>query len=153
MAVQDKDLGMKRIMQEIRKAHNLEVAVGILSGSRNGEGASIAEYGAYNEFGTKDIPSRPFMAISFDEYKIQIDKDIARQTQLLATGNVTARQALTVIGEKHASRIKTTIKNRDFLPKLAESTIKAKKGSTKTLIDTGALRNSIQISIRKRSIG
>jgi len=47
---------------------------------------------------------------------------------------------------KHQQRIQRTIKGRDILPKLADSTIAA-KGSTKTLVDTGVMVNSVTYTI------
>lgn len=148
--VLDKDLGWKKIKREMLKAKNKEVAVGILEGSQNDEGASIAEYATYNEFGTRNIPSRPFMAISFDENIGAINSDFYKQGKKLAEGTVTANIALTIIGQKHAERIQNTITGRNILPKLADSTI-ANKGDTKTLVDSGAMANAVKISIRARS--
>jgi hypothetical protein len=193
--VSDRDLGLKRIIRELNKADRMMVAVGVLEGSKNGEGASIAEYGAYNEFGANikiaarsqqqyrninkdgsfrnggrfskksksnfaswatidayeiNIPERPFMRTTFDESKAEITADMDQQYARLTTGKATAHQALTIIGQKHADRTKRVITDRDFLPKLADSTIAAKKGSTKTLVDTGALKNAIQISVRQK---
>ena len=45
--------------------------------------------------------------------------------------------------------IQETISGRDFLPKLSPQTIKRKKGSTKTLVDTGAYLNSIKHVMKK----
>jgi len=148
--VKDIDRGWNNILRELEKAKQMEVAVGILEGSQN-EGTSIAEYAAYNEFGTDNIPSRPFMAMSFDENVAAIDSDFRTQSRRLVAGEVTADQALTIIGQKHASRIQNTITGRDILPALAPSTIAAKKGSTKTLVDTGAMANAVQIEIRGRT--
>jgi hypothetical protein len=149
MAVTDSDLGWKAIKRELERAKGREVAVGILQGSVDGNGVSIAEYATYNEFGTSSIPSRPFMAMSFDENKADIEADFTRQGKAMVEGKRTANEALTIIGQNHAGRIQTTITGRDILPKLADSTIKA-KGSTKTLVDTGAMANAVQISIRRR---
>lgn len=148
--VQDIDRGWDSILAELNKAKRKEVAVGILEGVTDSEGVSIAEYATHNEFGTDTVPSRPFMATSFDENKAAIDADFLKQGDAMLTGKRTADAALTVIGQKHADRIKATITNRNFLPKLSPTTIKAKKGSTKTLVDTGAMVNSVQISIRGR---
>ena len=148
-AVKDIDRGWNNIVRELEKAKGMEVAVGILEGSQN-EGESIAEYATYNEFGTDDIPSRPFMATSFDENVAEINSDFKRQADAMVQGKRTANEALTVIGQKHAGRIQTTITGRNFLPRLAPSTIAAKKGSTKTLVDTGAMANAVHISIRGR---
>lgn len=148
-AVKDIDRGWNNIVRELEKAKGMEVAVGILEGSQN-EGQSIAEYATYNEFGTDDVPSRPFMAASFDENVAEINSDFKRQADAMVQGKRTANEALTVIGQKHAGRIQTTITGRNFLPRLAPSTIAAKKGSTKTLVDTGAMANAVHISIRGR---
>ena len=147
--VQDIDRGWNNIVRELERAKGLEVAVGILEGSQS-EGTSIAEYASYNEFGTDDVPSRPFMAISFDENVAEINADFQRQSNQMVAGRKTATAALTVIGQKHAGRIQNTITGRNISPRLAESTVQAKKGSTKTLVDTGAMANAVQISIRGR---
>lgn len=151
MAVTDRDLGWKAIKREVERAQRREVAVGILQGSNDSEGTPIAEYATYNEFGTEDVPSRPFMAMSFDENVAAIDSDFQRQSKRLVAGEVTADQALTVIGQKHAGRVQNTITGRNILPALAPSTIAAKKGSTKTLVDTGAMANAVQIELRGRT--
>ena len=127
--VKDIDRGYKAIMREIDRANNAFVDVGIFEGARNPEtNTSVAEYATYNEFGTATIPARPFMAISFDENIGQITKD--------------ARA-----GMGRITRIQRTIKGRDILPKLSESTIAA-KGSTKTLVDTGVMVNSVTFAIK-----
>lgn len=146
---QDIDRGLKRIIREMEIAATKEVAVGILAGATS-EGKSIAEYATYNEFGTKNIPSRPFMATSFDNGVSQIAADFKTQSEKLVTGKISAQSALTIIGQKHAERIKNTITSVNFLPKLSAKTVAAKKGSTKTLVDTGAMVNAVQISVRQR---
>ena len=151
MAVTDRDLGWKAIKREVERAQRREVAVGILQGSTDSEGTSIAEYATYNEFGTGDVPSRPFMAMSFDENVAAINSDFNRQSKRLVAGEVTAEQALTIIGQKHAGRVQNTITGRNILPALAPSTVAAKKGSTKTLVDTGAMANAVQIEVRGRT--
>lgn len=148
--VKDIDRGWNNIVRELERAKGMEVAVGILEGSQN-EGTSIAEYASYNEFGTEDIPSRPFMAISFDENVAEINSDFQEQSRQMVEGKKSANAALTVIGQKHAGRIQTTITGRNILPRLDESTVRAKKGSTKTLVDSGAMANAVQISIRGRT--
>jgi len=147
----DRDLGWKAIKREMLKAKTLEVAVGILEGAKNGEGASIAEYATHNEFGTDKIPERPFMRTAFDESKEKISQDMNRQGERMAMGQSTARDALKTIGQRHASRIQNVITGRNFLPRLSPQTVKAKKGSEKTLVDTSAMVNAVQISVRART--
>ena len=129
-------------------ADRLEVAVGVIEGDQQGDGISIAGYAAANEFGTENIPARPFMATSFDENLRGLQTVMARQHAYMLAGQKTARVALKYSGSWLTDKIQTTIENRNFLPKLADSTIAAKKGSTKTLIDTGAMKASIHPSVR-----
>ena len=145
--VMDKDLGMRKIMAEFKNAHKAELVVGVLEGSKNAEGFNIAEYATANEFGTDKIPSRPFMRTAFDENKpgyIRYMEKIVKQI-----GQVAFAQMVTTLGLKAEKDIQQTITGRNFLPKLADSTIKAKKNSTKTLVDSGALAGSIRHLIRK----
>lgn len=150
------DRGWDNILREVKRAQRREVAVGILEGSANTDGAKIAEYAAWNEFGTTDnddnerVPSRPFMRMAFDESVADIERDFAKQGKALYAGRRTADQCLTVIGMKHADRIKNVITGRDILPRLADST-EDRKGSTKTLVDTGAMVSAVQISVRGRT--
>ena len=145
--VMDKDLGMRKIMLEFRSANKAELIVGVLEGSKNTEGANIAEYATYNEYGTDKIPERPFMRTSFDENKpkyIRAMEKIAKEI-----GQLTFARMVSVLGHTVENDIQKTITGRNFLPKLSDYTIKKKKGSTKTLVDTGAMLNSIKHLIRK----
>jgi hypothetical protein len=148
--VTERDLGYNAIRAQLRMAGGMEVAVGILAGSKN-EGHPIAEYAADNEYGTDRIPSRPFMRTAFDENRADIQADFTKQSMGLLQGKRTAHQTLTIIGQKQADRIKNTITDRDFLPRLSPVTVARKKGSEKTLVDTGAMVNAVQISVRAKT--
>lgn len=149
-ATRIRDLGYNRIVREMALAAKKEVVVGVLNGVTDTEGHSIAGYATDNEFGTDKIPSRPFMRTSFDSNAQAIATDFNKQGTALVTGAVSAQTALTIIGQKQADRIKNTITSVQFSPALSARTIAQKKGSTKTLVDTGAMVNSVQISIRAR---
>lgn len=145
--VMDKDLGMKKIILNLQSAHNAVLKVGVLTGTKNAEGYNVAEYGAANEYGTEKIPSRPFMATSFDENKPTYIKYMTKIVK--ASGEQAFSQMVNQLGLMAQKDIKETITGRDFLPKLAPQTIAAKKGSTKTLVDTSALVNGINYTIKK----
>jgi hypothetical protein len=146
--VKDKDLGLKRFVRELQSARTAFVTVGVHQGSKDAQGTDIAEYAAANEYGTDNIPDRPFMRTSFDNNVAQIQRDMAAGYASVQTGNSVFR-ALSTIGNKHQDRIQNIIETVDFLPRLSEATVKAKKGSTKTLIDSGAMKNSIRYVVHK----
>ena len=139
--VTDRDLGLKAFIRQLETARTVEVTVGIYSDKFN-KGESIAFYAACNEFGTnKGIPSRPFMRESFDENISAIQNDLSSEYDLVASGKSTVFRGLSVVGMKHQARIKAKISS-NMSPGNAEST-KRKKKSSATLIDTGAMRNSV----------
>ena len=145
--VMDKDLGMKKIMREFRNANKAELVVGVHEGSKDADGYNIAEYATANEFGTEDIPSRPFMRTAFDENKPAYIRYMEKATA--AVGEKTFASIVYTLGMKSTQDIQSTITKRNFLPALSKETVKRKKGSTKTLVDTGAMVNSIRHIIRK----
>lgn len=142
------DHGFNAILRELQKVDKLDVAIGVQENA-NANGQTIAEYAAYNEFGTNKIPSRPFMRIAFDRNRSEIDADFDRVGGQILTGQYSAQQALTVLGIKQTDRIKNTISGQNIPPPLSAYTV-AQKGDSKTLVDTGAMINSITFVLKQR---
>lgn len=140
-STKDIDKGFKAFRAEMQRARNATVEIGIHQDAKN-EDLSIAEYGAYNEFGTENIPERSFMRSTFDENQSDINADMAKRYDQVKTGKIGVHRALSLIGLKHAQDIQDKI-GSNISPANSESTI-ARKKSTKTLIDTGAMRQSIR---------
>lgn len=147
--VQIIDRGYNEIMRRLKQADDSYVDVGIFEGERNSEGAIIAEYATANEYGTSKIPSRPAHAIAFDESKTKINADMQLGLKRVIDGSTAARE-LNIIGLKHQQRIQNVIRMRDILPKLKQGTVRQKRGSTKTLIDTSAMVNAVTYAVHIR---
>lgn len=145
--VMDRDLGMRKIMAEFQSADRTLITVGVQKGEVNEDGTSVAEYAAENEYGTGRIPQRSFMGTAFDENKPSYIRYMNRVTRKL--GVESFARSVYLLGLNAQQDIQNVISKRNILPRLAESTIKAKKGSTKTLVDTGALVNSITFEVKK----
>jgi len=142
----DRDLGLKEIKAELKKLKLMSVKVGIVEGhNKTEDGVNIAEYAAFNEEGTQHIPSRPFIRSWVDNHKEQIDKMLTSAFNRVLSGKWTAEEAMKRIGEFAQSGIKKNIIDGKFEPN-SPKTI-AKKGSSKPLIDTGTLRNSIRYEV------
>lgn len=164
-----RDLGWKRILNELKLIDNSEVKIGVMGDDSYGDGTSIVDVATYNEFGThgrsvrssdasiaaffgasqaesaevgsRAIPARPFMRQAFDK---SIDKLSEVKKGLLNDiylGGTTTRGALDKLGVIHKGQIQDTITSGNFAAN-APSTI-ARKGSSQPLIDTGRLRQSI----------
>lgn len=150
----DKDLGLKRIIREMQKARNAIVEIGIFEDAKN-KGESVAEYGAYNEFGTGNIHERSFMRSTFDENSQAISKDLELRYSQVQAGTITVHKALKMVGERHVGQIKLKI-GSNIQPANSPATQKRKDrtakvaGGSKTLIDTGIMRNSIRAVVGTR---
>jgi hypothetical protein len=139
----DMDKGMRAIMREFREADRVRIDVGVQGNTAGG----VAEYAAANEYGTKHIPQRPAIGTAFDENRAKYVQGMERAARRMGT-EAFARMA-NQLGLRAKQDIQSTITGRNFLPSLSPATVKAKKGSSKTLVDTGAYVNSIVHVIKK----
>ena len=146
--VRDEDLGYEKMRRNMKDLSEISVLVGIQDGSSapNGQ-ATIAEYGVYNEMGTKRIPSRPFMRKSFDEKVEILRQAIAKLIPAVQDGRVPPEQAGGLIGELHQGHIQDTIRS-NMAPANSPATV-ARKGSSRTLQDQGNLVQAIRWVIER----
>ena len=130
-----------------RLAQKAELRAGVLEGATNTEGQKVAEYAAYNEFGTSRIPARPFMRTTLQEQRGEWVQGLGR---LLASHG--PEQALHFVGRRMEDDIRTKILS-NMAPANAPSTVarknKEEAGRAGTLVDTGALAKSISYEISK----
>jgi hypothetical protein len=165
----DTDKGLANIFKEIEKFKSLCVKVGVTEevGSQKPDGsdATLAEYATYNELGTDDgrIPQRPFVRGWVDNNREQIGKTIEKLYGLVSDGKLDAMTAIEQLGEYGESGVGSYIKNGSFKPN-SDITINGSKpdkngnkfikgkGSSKPLIDTDTMRNSIRYQIIQKSV-
>lgn len=143
--VKDIDRGLKRFVREVQNARGATVEIGIHENKFN-DGLSIAEYAAYNEYGTENIPERSFMRSTFDEKLASINSETQRLYKQVQDGKITVHKALGLLGMRHKADIQLKISS-NIQPANAPATIE-RKGSSKTLIDTGAMRQSIDYVVK-----
>lgn len=141
----DRDLGWRRYQRELEAARVTEVVVGIHQGDI-ADGQQIADYAAKNEYGTSKIPERSFMRSSFDENVDVISRELSGRYGQMVEGRITTRVALGLVGLKVQDLIKQKI-DSSVRPANSAATI-AMKGSSHTLINTGAMKNSVHYVIR-----
>lgn len=156
--VEDKDLGLNRIIRTLNKdLDGVVVKVGVQAKDkavRRGKGGSIrntdqplAVIAAIHEFGLGDMPQRSFLRSAYDENLPVIDKMI----QHVANGAVFGlgtNAALNQLGNVVQGMVQRKIVDGPFTPN-SPATIKRKK-SSKPLIDTGHLRQSIRYVIERK---
>lgn len=118
-------------------------------GIRYPDGTSVALVATVNNFGSQSrgIPARPYMSES-SQPAIEATQPIAAALiPLLNQGKVTPAQILKDMGPFAEAAFKAKLTEGPWEPN-SEYTVE-KKGSSRPLIDTGLLRNSLTHVVRK----
>lgn len=136
----------KQIRKNLRTTGEPRVKIGVFQSSGSEpDGISIVELAAIHEFGSPaaNIPERSFLRATFDGKKAELQKVTATLAKKIMTGKITISHALDVLGQWGVSAIKRRItEGAGIPPPNAPATLKA-KDSTRTLVDSSHLLNSI----------
>lgn len=118
--------------------------VGFFASAKYPNGEPVSNVAAYNEFGTSQIPPRPFMRNAVEDKKGEWVEFLAKNIE--AQGNVDL--AFGFLGEKTRNDI---IRSIDLLtePPNSPATI-ARKKSSHPLIDTGFLKSSVTYEVKDK---
>lgn len=117
-----------------------ELRVGFLESATYPDGTSVATVAAAQNFGSaaSGIPPRPFFTDTIDENKGHWGPDIAGA---LKANDFDASKALALMGEEIQGELQDKITTFIGAP-LKPATV-ARKGSSKQLVDTGHMLNSV----------
>lgn len=137
---------LKRLQRALSGKPKKVVHVGFPEGGPDKEsGISVAGVAAAHEFGGGNAPERPFV-------RTGIRRGVPEQMALnkanlkaVVRGDLTVPQALGQLGLMAAGQVQREITEGDFAP-LQDATVK-RKGSSKPLIDTGQMRQSVTYEI------
>lgn len=140
MTVRVNDRLFRKIQREINKLVSVKLKVGFF----DGETASVA---AFQEFGTINIPARPFMRSSIAMGGRAISQTRRKLIRAVFEGRKTARAA----ADELAEFVRELILNRidtasSWAAPLAASTVAA-KGSSVPLRDTDKMRDSLKVRV------
>lgn len=121
------------------------VRVGFLEGATYPDGTPVALVAAVNEYGapSRGIPPRPFFRNMIADKSADWPEALGKTLQ--ATG-LDQTKALELMGQGVAAQLRDSIIATDT-PPLAQSTID-KKGSSKPLVDSGHMLNSIDYEVK-----
>lgn len=132
------------ISQELKPlADKNQLKIGFFETSKYTDGTYVADVAKKNEFGTLQIPSRPF-------FRNAIENNAKKWVNFLAQDLVKSENAeisYNRLGEVARGDIVKSI-NQTNSPTNSPLTIKA-KGSSKPLVDTGFLRANVTFKVEK----
>ncbi|MDD1007271.1 hypothetical protein M5G27_07225 [Pseudomonas shahriarae] len=135
--------GFDNLARRLKKLAATKVKVGFFEEDRYDDGMPVAQVAAYNEFGTRFHPERPFMRETLEDKqtrkKLLKGLMAAARATIHNTGN--ARRILATLGKIVAEEIKITIAN---YPGSNSARTIAAKGFDRPLYDTGKMLESVK---------
>ena len=135
---------LKAFVEKAKKAQGVRgVEVGFYSTSRYEDGTPVTNVAAWNEFGTENIPERPFFRNAIAQMEESIPKVIEQSVdpETMVIDTITAER----VGLKAQSEIQTSItKLRE--PPNTRTTI-ARKQSSNPLVDTSFMREQVTFKV------
>lgn len=150
MALDKFKKALKDQIKQAKIAKSKVVRVGIVGHQQYEDGTPVAYVATIQEYGTANIPPRPFFRPTIAEKRDEWRKSVVN----MISSNLPAIEALELVGIKATEDIKVKI-GEITSPRLAIATLKARnrkahKGglkpkaiSIKPLIDTGLMQKSI----------
>lgn len=152
-SVKDIDRGFKRIQRELKRMGNMQIFVGFqgASGLESGpdSDATIVDIATFHEFGTVNIPERPFLRSAMDVNKAKIGSQFETEIKRVIDGKQDALQAANRLGIFGVELVRERIRSSpSWAEALDQSTIDL-KGSSVPLIDTGQLVQSVTYLVRE----
>ncbi|MFS1538068.1 MAG: hypothetical protein ACL7BU_04550 [Candidatus Phlomobacter fragariae] len=150
---------LEKVKKQFDQLNQLKVEVGVLKNTRpyKASDISVVEVATIHEFGTETIKPRSFLRMPIrDHQKAIIEKAVKEKYRFLISGEISAKEFLSYIGELAVTWSIEAFDTQGFgtWPDHAEST-KAqlkRKGIIKArlLQDTGALKKSITYQVVKK---
>ncbi len=139
--------------ENLKKAKKGSVAVGLVQGKATGRvygnGNTVVEVGAWNEYGAGKIPQRSFLRTPFIIKKADLANTLRSQFKLVAEQGKDADRALKTVGIEAENISKEAFVTGGYGQWAALSPVTIeRKGSSQILIDKGILRSSITSEVR-----
>lgn len=145
-----------RFQEAMKVLQDFQVKIGFQRGeATEKDGTDICDIAAWNELGTENIPSRPFLRNSVDNHIKEIGNFLEDMLVKILEG-ATAEYVLEQTGLFQKDLIQKEITEGSYTPNApATYARKLKKGtneggSPKPLIDTGRMRQSVNYQIVER---
>ena len=143
----DRDLGYRAMLSALAGLREADTRIGIHEeegASDTGGDLNLAGIAMVNEFGSDDghIPERSFLRATVDANAVRYEGMLERAVTRAIDGDAPLQTGLALLGARVEGDVKATITDMTEPPN-APSTIAA-KGSSKVLVDTGAMRAAIR---------
>lgn len=146
-----KDFEWKALKNKLHEMQTTHGEAGFYSDPHpNGRGATMAEVATYNEYGTKDIPARPFFAPAARQSRVVMSRMFVQRFQQILLNRTTVSKSLKELSDRQAEWIKERILFNTYARTIpnADFTI-SKKGFNRPLFETGYMADNVKTKVVK----
>lgn len=147
MTVTRKGPGVAELVTKVRAFDGLEAKTGWFETAHYPDGTPVAYVATIHEFGTDRIPARPFMRPAVADHGQEWLDQLAAGARASLNGGQTPEQVMELVALGAAGNVAEAIQAVTS-PPLAPVTV-ARKGSSKPLIDTGQMFQSVTGKVEK----
>ena len=147
------DLLKENVLAVSKKPH---VKIGVLEGKAEQEKKTddgseskltLVEVATFHEFGTVHTPERSFLRGTIEAKRAEFQNATVSIFKKVSSAQMHWKKGLSILGELIQSNVVRRIRD-GIEPELDQKTIKA-KGSSKQLIDTGQMVQSIRYEVKE----
>ena len=138
------------VLKALEELDGWTIDVGVIGegGKYEDSKVTVLDVAKFNEYGTSNIPARPFIRGAYDSYKDDLTDMMFKYSSAVINGDMAVSMLNKGVGQASADY------TREYLTDLSNPpnspiTIKL-KGSSNPLIDTGQLRDSIDYEVSKK---
>ena len=142
------DSGLWNRIKRVARDYTTKVEVGYF-GNQTHSGKrpiTMKTLASFHEYGTRKMPARPFIRPALKQNRMKYLKLAGKQITPCILGRQTTSNVWHLLGAEAVKDVQDYMINGTFAP-LKPATIK-RKGSSKPLIDTGQLRQSITYKVK-----
>lgn len=132
--------GLDKLANRLKSLARSNVKVGFFEDATYDDGLSVATVAAWNEYGTRFHPERPFFKDTLEENKPKLAKLLKMVAKSSLKGDGASARLMKQLGAFLSGKIKYTISN--YPGSNSEATI-ARKGFNRPLIDTSKMVESV----------
>lgn len=139
---------LEKLLAELARIGGKSVSIGWQGSAASDtyeNGETVLNVAIRNHFGQDGIPARPALSIAFQRKAPQLSTVLEKAIKAVAEGRSDAERAAGLVGAYAVGQVQETI-SEGVPPPNAPYTIE-KKSSSKPLIDTGKLRQSITYKV------
>ena len=142
-----RDIGWSKVLADSAKLSGYMIEVGLFADAGSHDGTPLAQIGFWQEFGTRDIPARPWLSGGAEFTERAAMRQITSIARRIGKLPSDPKMLLDPLANAIAEGVRSFAINHAWTPN-AESTVR-RKGFNWPLVQTGAMIDAIDGRVKR----